>query len=280
MGAGYVRLRRVNRQPTFLSGGQPFLLSGSDALGCVVVHGYTGSPGNMRWLGNDLHKRLGATIYAPRLAGHGTRPEDIRGMHWEEWYADAMSAYCMLRERCDRVFMIGLSMGAALSLMVAANHAVDGVVAMSTPFNIYDWRVRLLPLLKLIAPYRTKAETADSLKWREFVHLESQKRADPFGYASYDRYPTSSLIEVNELLAAMRDALPRIQAPTLLIHSQRDDVVPYPHLQHTIDALTGTAPQVVTLEKSLHVITMDCETDSVFGAIADFIRETDSSPRD
>lgn len=233
----------------------------------------------MRWLAHDLHRRLGATIYAPRLAGHATRPEDMRGIRWQEWYADVLSAYCLMRERCDRVYLIGLSMGAALSLLVASTQQVDGVVAMSTPYNIYDWRVPLLPLLRLILPYRTKRETPETLSWRQFVDAEGRRRgfSDPFGYAAYERYPTASLIEVNGLLGAMRAALPRIQSPTLLIHSQRDDVIPFAQFQHTIDAMTGTTPQVLTLEKSLHVITMDCECDSVFGAIASFIQSTNQS---
>src|SRR5436309_331310 len=48
-----------------------FSLPGSRPLGCLLVHGFTGTPEEMRPLGEALAAR-GFPVHAVRLAGHGT----------------------------------------------------------------------------------------------------------------------------------------------------------------------------------------------------------------
>jgi carboxylesterase len=261
----------VNTIPTFAPGGAPFYIPGS-RIGCVLVHGFTGSPGNLRWLADHLYRELSCTIYAPRLAGHGTRPDDMHGIRWEEWYADVRSAFCLLREHCDQVFMVGLSLGAALSLLLAANESVSGVVAMSTPHAIYDWRACFLPLISLFMPMRAKQTTEDQREFYRYVEAEERRRGHPNGgYTTYETYSTASLMQVDKLLGQMRSALPRVTAPTLLIHSRRDDIVPFAHLDLTAQRIGCENKQTLILDRSLHVVTMDVECATVFDAVMQFI---------
>ena len=229
-------------------------------------------PANMRWFADALHQQIGCTVYGPRLAGHGTRPEDMRGVRWQEWYADVLAGYCMLRERCDQVFVSGLSMGADLCLLLAANQSPDGVIAMSTPFKIYDWRVPFIPLIKLVLPYRTKKDTDDTRQFYAYVEEQGRKRGGSMAhYEAYPRYPTSSLKELNDLIDTMRASLPRIKAPVLLIHSQRDDVVPFEQFGRMVESIPCEDKQTLVLEKSLLVVTLDVERITVFESATQFI---------
>src|SRR5688500_7219834 len=96
----------------------PFELGqGDDA--CLLLHGFTGSPWDLRPLGEALAAR-GLYVKAPRLPGHGTTPEallTVTHCHWEE---AAQEALWTLRNR-RRVFVAGLSMGALLSLRLAVH---------------------------------------------------------------------------------------------------------------------------------------------------------------
>ena len=60
---------KINRftKPHFFQGGDKAIL---------LIHGYTGSPREMLWLGTQLHK-AGYTVSIPRLPGHGTNKEDF-----------------------------------------------------------------------------------------------------------------------------------------------------------------------------------------------------------
>jgi carboxylesterase len=66
-----------------LPGAGAFYFEGSE-VGCVLIHGFTGTPQNIRPLGDFLARR-GSTILAPRLAGHGTTVDEFEQTGAEEW---------------------------------------------------------------------------------------------------------------------------------------------------------------------------------------------------
>ena len=89
--------------------------------GVLLIHGYTGSPTEMRWIGDYLHAR-GLTVSGPLLPGHGTTPEAMNRCRWTDWTGHVEAALADLRTRCARVFVGGLSMGSLLTLYLAAHH--------------------------------------------------------------------------------------------------------------------------------------------------------------
>ena len=54
-----------------LPGAEPFLHDGSDEIGMLLCHGFTGSPQSLRPWGEHLAAE-GLTVRCPRLPGHGT----------------------------------------------------------------------------------------------------------------------------------------------------------------------------------------------------------------
>ena len=56
------------------------------SVGVLLVHGYTGSPASMRPWAEYLNQR-GFTVRVPLLPGHGTKPEDLNEVKWEQWPA-------------------------------------------------------------------------------------------------------------------------------------------------------------------------------------------------
>src|SRR5688500_2485300 len=109
-----------------------FLLGDSSKPACLLVHGFTGTPKEMRGMGEYLH-RQGYTCLGIRLAGHATHPEDMIRSRWTDWIASVEDGYNLLCGLTDDIFLIGLSMGGILSLLMSTRLSVKGVIAMSTP---------------------------------------------------------------------------------------------------------------------------------------------------
>src|SRR5262249_2909794 len=112
----------------------PFFLPGGPT-GVLLTHGFTSSPAEVRPLGAFLAEQ-GYTVYGPRLAGHGTAPEDLRTTNWPDWVAAARGGIAELRTAgCERIALIGLSLGGTISLYLAAHEpgAYLGVVTMNSP---------------------------------------------------------------------------------------------------------------------------------------------------
>src|SRR2546427_10780076 len=113
--------------------------------GCLLLHGFAGTPPEMRGLGEYL-AAAGYDVMGPLLAGHGLTPEAMALTRWTDWVRSAQDALTALRRDCREVFVAGQSLGGTLALHLAAtNPAVTGVVAvggMGSPDYFRDWRVK------------------------------------------------------------------------------------------------------------------------------------------
>ena len=77
-----------------LSGAEPFFLPGGPH-GALLIHGFTGVPAELLEMGQFLQKR-GFTVLAVRLAGHGTKVEDLVHMTWEDWMDSVRDGFAIL----------------------------------------------------------------------------------------------------------------------------------------------------------------------------------------
>jgi carboxylesterase len=252
--------------PEIIPTAEPFFFPGqaeNARIGCLVTHGFTGAPKEMRWLGEYLNRR-GYTVCGMRLAGHATHPADMVRSRWRDWLLSVEDGYNLLRSCTDQVCLLGLSMGGVLSLTAAARFPVRGVVAMSTPYDLPAlsmplWTARLMSLFK---PYMPKGKVPNS-GW-----------FDPATYAqhvSYPMNPVRSAVELKLLIEQMHAALPKIQAPVLLIHSRDDDYVVKDSMEQIYNQLGTVDKQMLWVEGGGHVITEEPTRATVFQAAAGFV---------
>ena len=259
-----------------LPGSEPFFFPGNE-IGCLLIHGFTGTPFEMRWLGEHLNHQ-GYTVHGPRLAGHGSTPADLNRATWREWYISALAGYEMLRSQCEKVFVMGLSMGGALSLLLAGWEPVAGVVAMSAPYQLSNCQGVMsvvVPLLGLVMATMPKGyPPPEEDPFQQYIMAVQRERGEePLGHPTYSVWPLRAGRQLCRMLAEMRATLPRVTAPALLIHSQADQTVPFGDLQRHYEALGSPQKRKLVLEKSDHVVTEHVERDIVFKAITDFVEE-------
>ncbi|NIM95281.1 MAG: alpha/beta fold hydrolase [Anaerolineales bacterium] len=243
--------------------GEPFLFQ-RGRIGCILVHGFSGAPKEMRWLGEHLASE-DFSVLGVRLFAHATKQEDMIRARWYDWLASVEDAYYTLYNICDHIVILGLSMGGALSLIFASRFSVTGVIACSTPYKIPDRKIRvirpMIPLISKVWRFAPKDET----EWVEpgigKDHLE------------YRSYPVRGGAEFLDLLRELRACLPQVKVPTLLIHSTKDASVPYQDVKKIYNALGSEDKELITLENCGHVVTRDAERHVVFNAAVDFFRK-------
>lgn len=249
--------------PKLIPTAEPFFFPGN-STGCLLVHGFTGTPKEMRPLGEYLHAR-GYSVLGVRLAGHATRPADMIRMRWEDWLASVEDGWHMLSGCSERIFVIGLSLGGVLALTFASDYPVAGAAALATPHHMPDDpRVRWIKPLSLFQRFVDKGPS----DWRD--------RAAEADHISYPADPTRSLAEVRDLLSLMRQRLPQVTAPVLLVNSKEDRTVRADdrHAEQILAGLGSRTKQVVWVENSCHVITRDAAREKVFLAVQTFIEMT------
>jgi len=251
--------------PQIIPTTEPFFLPGDPSKpACLLIHGFTGTPKEMRWMGDYLNGQ-GYTCLGVRLSGHATRPKDMVRSRWTDWTASVEDGYNLLRGVTDHIFLVGLSMGGVLSLLMSTRLDVRGVVAMSTPFELPvkqpAWQISLLSYFKTYMPKTREAPGSDWFDKEAFKE-----------HISYPLNPIRSGAELQILLGRMRLALPKINKPVLLMHSQDETYVLPENMRHIYERLGTSDKEMLRLTGSGHVVTRDAARGQVFEAAAAFIR--------
>ncbi|MCA9773661.1 MAG: alpha/beta fold hydrolase [Myxococcales bacterium] len=243
----------------YLKGAEPFEFQGG-AEGVLLLHGFTGSTNEVRYLGERLHQDGGYTVHGPCLPGHGTRPEDLATVHWRDWYDAASAALDRLLARCEAVSVAGLSMGGITAARLAALRGGDvrTLIAMAPAFYVrgvpIGWARRLLelPLVTRLWMSYGKAAGPD-------IHDPETKRT----HVCYDGAPSVALRELFEYIEVVRDEVDRIEVPTLILHGARDHAVPPKASYFLADRIRSRDVTVKFFAHSFHVLPIDVDRDDV-----------------
>ena len=232
----------------------------SDTVGILLIHGFNGSLTDMAEVEMVLQKNhlLTRNILLP---GHGSSVHDLVALGWPEWSAAVQREYLALKQQCDRVFLVGHSMGGSLALDLAAREDVAGVVSMCAPLNLYSWMRPLLRAAKYVTPLLPT--------WREDVCDRQARRT--YARDVYHWTPTRPIDSLMNFLPTLRAELPQVTAPALIMISVRDHVVPARDGREIYHLIGSQEKHLVTFRRSYHVIMKDHDRDEVMAKTEAFI---------
>ncbi|KAF0817334.1 MULTISPECIES: alpha/beta hydrolase [unclassified Cytobacillus] len=242
-----------------LDGAESFYYEGNE-IGILITHGFLGTPQSVRFLGESFAK-LGYTVYAPRLKGHGTHYKDIENTTHEDWFAEAEKGYLFLKERCTSVFAAGQSMGGALTLWLANKYPeIAGIALMNAAL-----RVPCYEYLKGKTNPRYLDEGAPDIKKEGVEEI------------TYGKVPIRSIFELQNVMENTPDLLPSIKTPVIGFKSLEDHVVPAECTDFILDNIGSMEKKAVSLYNSYHVASMDHDKEEIVNIIHQYIRQNIAS---
>ncbi|QUX30787.1 alpha/beta fold hydrolase [Nocardiopsis akebiae] len=254
---------RPTDAPPLIPGAEPFSHRGS-GTGVLLCHGFTGSPYSMRPWAEHL-AAAGLSVEAPLLPGHGTVWHDMNLTTSDDWFAEVERALLDLASRCEEVFVMGLSMGGALSLRLAQRHPslVRGVVLVNPSLAVEDRR------LPVIAPVRRLV----SRIMPSTPGLGCDVSKDDTTEGGYDRVPTAAAATLPKLWREVQEGMSGLRAPILAYRSTQDHVVGPRSLRILARRAVNTGLTIHLLHDSYHVATLDHDAAVVFDGSLAFVRE-------
>jgi len=224
---------------------EPFDLGPRAAAAALCLHGLTGTPYEVRPLGEAL-AAAGIRAVGPALPGHNRTPAELAKLSHEAWLESARGDLHALRAEHSRVFVVGLSLGGLLALGLAADEPVDGLVVVGTPLRLPRTVRWVTPILKYVMPYLRKREGSD-------IRDEAARRRHP-------SYPVMPLASVHELLRLQRRVLAglrRVTAPILVAHGVHDGTAHPDDARAILAGVASEERELLLLEDSAHVVTVD-----------------------
>ncbi|MEO5621852.1 MAG: alpha/beta fold hydrolase [Dokdonella sp.] len=258
--------------------------------GVLLIHGLTGTPTEMRFVGNGLH-RAGFSVLGMQLAGHCGDEADLLSTGWRDWYASVVDAADRLRAQVDHLFVAGLSMGSLLALKLALDRPdlVDGLGLYGTTFFHDGWATPPIGHLAFLLPLATRlgigrarisAETEpygikDERIRKRIVGAMLSGDSAAAGLAGF---PWPSLAEFQRLSLHVRNRIGRVRAPCFIAHSANDDVASLRNVR-IVERGVRAPVETLLLDNSYHLVTVDQERGKLiersaafFGRIAEHVR--------
>jgi carboxylesterase len=189
---------------------------------------------------------------------------------YTDWIASVEDGYHLLCGITDRVYLMGLSMGGVLALLMSTRLDVAGVVGMSTLYRIpYGYPAWMIKLFSKFIRFQPKSKEEPGSSW-----FDKDAYAQ---HVSYPENPVRSGAELKLLAAEMRAALPRVRVPVLLIHSKNDTYVLPENMERIYAELGAPDKTKLYITGSGHVVTRDAARDQVFEAASAFIRRVEAA---
>lgn len=243
-----------------IAGGEEFYLEGGEERGCLLIHGFTGTPSHMRPLGEALVKE-GITVYGVRLPGHGTHVSHLHDCTHQDWISAANEGLLFLEKRCQTIYVAGLSMGGTLSLYLAEKNPkrIAGIITICAPLLFNDPKQYFLPIIKYFK--KTYKKTGRGIK-----------DPDAIEYA-YDSLSTKGVIELLKLCKKVKKSLFSITQRALVIAAREDATVSMESTQYLFHHLGSEKKEFLLLENSYHVATLDYDAPLLTKKTLVFIKE-------
>ncbi|HEX7556295.1 MAG TPA: alpha/beta fold hydrolase [Leptolinea sp.] len=233
--------------------GSSFVWKGS-STGILLLHGFTATTVEVRPMARFLHD-FGFTVSGPLLPGHGKTPEDMNRVSWKDWFNCAESAYLNLQKECDRVFVLGESMGALISMLLTVAHPeIAGAMLFAPALKVpglgaseFVWPFK---------PYIVKKHIDETMEWQGFNVV-----------------PLHAASQLLKLQRRVKHSMHKINVPTLIFQGKLDRSIDQISSVLVLEGINSTDKELVFMEESTHCVLIDRQLPDAEEACLEFIRK-------
>lgn len=241
---------------------EPFYFQGAGGRAVLLIHGWTSTPYEVRRLGKYLNQN-GFTAYGPCLSGHGTRPEDLENVSWNDWMNDAREAYVRLKKNHAAVYVAGTSIGSNIAILLAKEFPeIAGIVLMATPHKL-KFEYLAVSLFKLLSRFKSYK--------KKFYPPTFGVSTTITRVISYQTYPAVSALESFKLIKASREKLSCVYQPCLMMQSSSDHLLKKNSLEKIYAGISSKIKKKKYIHQAYHTFISDIRNEHVFEDILEFI---------
>lgn len=267
-----------------------FLLKGTNGKAVLLIHGITGTPSEMRYLGKGLNK-AGFTVFCNTLPHHCATLGELKKVTWQEIVDACARDFKELRREYKEVFVAGLSMGALVSIHLAYKFPseVSGIGALAPTIYYDGWAVHKGKIFMNLAwhipflrdtinireswPYGLKDESLRESIGRFYKDADAGKYYNKVLLFGSPFFPLVNLYQHHLLTKVVKKEMSRVKTPIVIIHAKEDDMTSPRNARYVFDRIGSSDKSLVILENSYHMVTIDKDKDRVIQELAGFFNK-------
>lgn len=225
-------------------------------IGCLCIHGFTGAPSEIEPLVQFLTKNTEWKIAVPTLPGHGDSL-NLKGVQYKQWIAYAEQELEKLLRMCEKVYVVGFSMGGMIASYLAVHYPVEKLVLLSAAAYYVNPKQLFIDIGAMFKDlYRGK------LGENELFLRYKRKLKET---------PVAATLQFRKLVATIRPMLPQISVPTFIAQGEVDGVVPPKSAQYLYNRIRSSSKKLFYLKRSQHLICLGEEREELFQNILLFL---------
>lgn len=229
--------------------------------GCLLLHGFGCSPHTMRGLGEALSD-AGYPCYAPLLPGHGESIAEFNEVSYFDWLEAAEMSHAYLKDRYQKVVVVGFSMGGSLGLHLASKLPVEALVVLATPVFLDHWVERVYPV--------ARAVTSALPVVFDVASRAARRRRMP---GVHKVIPVNAVGQLMKLLEEVKTQLTRVECPILIAQSRSDHTVPPTNAPYIAREVSSETRRLLWLRRAYHVLPVDYGCQRIEREVVRFLAE-------
>lgn len=226
-------------------------------IGCLCIHGFTGSPFEVEPLVHFLKENTNWLVEMPTLPGHGGELGRLKGVTYQAWIEEAEQALQGMLAKCSTVYLVGFSMGGVISGYLATKYPVNKLVLLSAA----AYYINPKQLLQDIKEMATEGMRG-TLRNNELFQRYRRKIKET---------PLTATFQFQRLVKELRPTLSRIEVPTLIVQGELDGIVPIKSASFLYNTIPSNERELVYLPKSKHLVCHDEDKDQLFKTVEKFL---------
>jgi len=245
--------------------GTPYVLEANSDICVIALHGFSSAPKEVEKIALYLNA-ANFNVYAPRIKGHGTVPEDLRTTTWQDWYESLSRAITIATLKYKKIYLLGFSTGGLLALLSGKKNYKEfkGLICINAALNLND--IRIKTLIPAVTFWNDLVNAFDSKEYaKEYIDNIAQNPD-----INYDKHYIDSITQLSKLMAKTKKNLKKAKTPIYIIQSSDDPIVNPSSAYEIYDAIQDENKKLEIIESALHVIITQ-ENEKLFKGIRDFI---------
>jgi carboxylesterase len=233
--------------------GSTFFWMGN-STGILLTHGFTATSVEVRQMATFLHEK-GYTVAGPLLPGHGKTIKDMNSVSWHDWVAAVEEIYQQLNGQCKKVFVLGESMGALLSLVMAIRHPqLSGIMLFAPALKVP--RLGMADLLWPFKDFIWKSNVDESMPWQGFNVV-----------------PLHAASQLLKLQRFVKRNLRIVTIPALIFQGKLDKSIDPISSEKVLEGISSHDKELIWLDESTHCILLDKQLPEAEAKCFDFIKK-------